>query len=116
MESTEFSYFADVAGTNAPSAVFPNTNSGKGLEKILSEGLTKEVMDKISGKYTQPSNCSRLSVLRYNPEIFRHVKLRLYRARTRLFSSSAIQTEREHERGKLSTAFDADRLFLVMRV
>ena len=54
------------------------------------------------------------------------IELRLHRAqirtrptrptRPRLFSSSAIQTEPEHERGKSSTAFDADCLFLVVRV
>ena len=55
------------------------------------------------------------------------IKLRLYRARTRtrptrtrtrtrLFTSSAIYIEREHERGKPLTAFDVDRLFLVVGV
>ena len=55
------------------------------------------------------------------------IKVRLYsartrtrptrtRTRTRLFSSLAIQIEREHERGKPSTAFEADSLFLVVRV
>ena len=86
MESTEFSYFADVAGTNAPSAVFLNTNIGKGIEKILSECLAKEVMNKISGKYTQPSNCPKLSVLGCNPEVFRHVS-----ARAR-FRDTSLQT------------------------
>ena len=86
MESTEFSYFADVAGTNAPSAVFLSTNIGKGIEKILSEGLTREVMDNVSAKYTQPSNCPRLSVLGCSPEVFRHVS-----ARAR-FRDSSLQT------------------------
>ncbi|KAK3781488.1 hypothetical protein RRG08_054828 [Elysia crispata] len=54
IESTELSYFADVAGTNVPSAVFLNTNNyWQGIEKILSEGLAKDLMNKISGKYTQ---------------------------------------------------------------
>ncbi|KAK3787822.1 hypothetical protein RRG08_038524 [Elysia crispata] len=52
IEFTEFSYFADVAGTNAPSAVFLNTDIGKGIEKILTEGLAKEVINKISGNHS----------------------------------------------------------------
>ena len=76
MDSTQYSYFADVASTNAPSEVILNTNISKGIEKILSESFSKEVMDKMNAKYPQPSNCSRLSVLGCYPEVFRNVGAR----------------------------------------
>ena len=43
------------------------------------------------------------------------IKVRLYRARTQLLSSFAIQMKHELERQKPSTAFEAARLFLAVR-
>ncbi|RUS72865.1 hypothetical protein EGW08_019371 [Elysia chlorotica] len=66
------SYFNFLTGSSAPLEIFIDADIAFGVEKVLAEGLTKDNLNTLQDKYNPPTNCSRISVLQCNPEIFKN--------------------------------------------
>ena len=70
--ANEMSYFESIAGTQALEEYNLQNNLAKGVEKMLSEGLSKDTSAQLTQKYETPTNCARLAVLPCNPEVFKN--------------------------------------------
>ena len=44
------------------------------VKQLLSKGVSKDARDELLDKFPTPGNCTRLQVVRVNPEIFKSVK------------------------------------------
>ncbi|RUS80028.1 hypothetical protein EGW08_012198 [Elysia chlorotica] len=88
VEMTDFSYFSNVTGTNAPAEVTLNSHIGKVIEKILTDGLNIEILEKLPSKYPAPSNCTGINVKECNAEV---LKSDCCRARFRDLSLQGVQ-------------------------
>ncbi|GFO19158.1 hypothetical protein PoB_004566300 [Plakobranchus ocellatus] len=71
-ERGELKYFVNLAGTDAPEEVLIDENIATGIDKVLTDGLSKEMHKQVASKYTPPSNCKRLNVVDCNPEFFKN--------------------------------------------
>ncbi|GFS06209.1 kinesin-like protein [Elysia marginata] len=71
-EPCDMAYFDNVAGISTEKEYNVQPKIATGVEKILSEGLSKETVDNLYKKYQRPTNCTRLAVLPCNPEVFKH--------------------------------------------
>ena len=68
--ANQMSYFETIAGTQALEEYNLQNNLAKGMEKMLSEGLSKDTSAQLTQKYETPTNCARLAVLPCNPEVY----------------------------------------------
>ena len=66
------SYFEFLAGTQVLAESNLHNDLAKGVEKMLSEGLSKDISAQLIQKYETPTNCHRLAVLPCNPEVFKN--------------------------------------------
>ncbi|GFN74222.1 hypothetical protein PoB_000072800 [Plakobranchus ocellatus] len=70
-ERGELKYFFNLAGTDAPEEVLIDENIATGIDKVLTDGLSKEMHKQVASKYTPPLNCKRLNVVGCNPEVLK---------------------------------------------
>ncbi|GFO20149.1 hypothetical protein PoB_004665400 [Plakobranchus ocellatus] len=87
-ERGELKYFVNLAGTDALEEVLIDENIATGIDKVLTDGLSKEMHKQVASKYTPPSNCKRLNVVDCNPEVFKNASSR---ARYRDTSLQGVQ-------------------------
>ena len=65
-------YFNTLTGTCAPQETTVNQELASGVEKVLTDGMSKGTLSALLDPYHAPANCSLLSVLQCNPEIFKN--------------------------------------------
>ena len=65
-------YFNTLTGTCAPQETTVHQELTSGVEKVLTDGMSKDTLSALLDQYHAPANCSRLSVLQCNPEIFKN--------------------------------------------
>ena len=68
----EMSYFESLDGTQVLEESSLHNNLAKGVEKLLSEALSKDISSQLIQKYETPTNCDHLAVLPRNPEVFKN--------------------------------------------
>ncbi|GFN83819.1 hypothetical protein PoB_001032500 [Plakobranchus ocellatus] len=71
-EREELKYFINLAGTDAPEEVLIDENIATGIDKVLTDGLSKEMHPQGASQYTAPSNCKCLNVVDCNQEVFKN--------------------------------------------
>ncbi|KAK3738954.1 hypothetical protein RRG08_006521 [Elysia crispata] len=64
--------FNTLTGTCAPQETNVHQEFASGVEKVLTDGMSKDTLSAHLDKCHPPANCSRLSVLQCNPEIFKN--------------------------------------------
>ena len=70
----DMGYFKSLAGTSSKAEPkLTNEEIASGLDKILCDGLSREVSEQLAGKYDTPSNCLRLTVIPCNQEVYKTV-------------------------------------------
>ena len=67
-------YFQHIAGLTEDTGPKINDTLAKGINNILEIGLTQENVEKLHDKFLVPENCKRLTVVKCNDEIFKHVR------------------------------------------
>ena len=65
-------YYNTLTGACAPQETNVHEELAFGVEKVLTDGMSKYTLSALLDKYYAPANCSRLSVLQCNPEIFKN--------------------------------------------
>ncbi|GFR98349.1 hypothetical protein ElyMa_004499300 [Elysia marginata] len=102
-EPYDMAYFDNVAGISTEKEYNVQPKIATGVEKILSEGLSKETVDNLYKKYQRPTNCTRLAVLPCNPEVFKHTS-----TKAKMRDSSLQNTQKALIKGvcAITSAFD----------
>ena len=64
-------YFNTLTRTCAPRETNVHQELASGVEKVRTDEMSKDTLSALLDQYHAPANCSRLSVLQCNPEIFK---------------------------------------------
>ena len=65
-------YFNTLTGTCAPQETNVHQDLASGVQKVLTDGMSKDTLSALLDQYHAPANCSLLSILQCNPEIFKN--------------------------------------------
>lgn len=70
-DDNELSYFESLVGEQEKTGANIANNIATGITNVLTNGMNKDVVKGLTEKYKIPENCSRMSVVKCNEEIFK---------------------------------------------
>ena len=71
VDKSSLKNFKKVCGITKPEGPKLNEDLAKGMDDMMSKGVTDEIKEELMKKYKTPSNCKRLEVVQCNSEIFK---------------------------------------------
>ncbi|GFO44641.1 hypothetical protein PoB_007114600 [Plakobranchus ocellatus] len=109
-ERGELKYFVNLAGTDTPEEVLIDENIATDIDKVSTDGLSKEMHKQVASKYTPPSNCKCLNVVSCNSKVFKNVG-----SRARYRDTSLQGIKKWLLKGLIAVAFVFDKLAKTLR-